>query len=76
MKISDWCLWLSTPGRQLNLSILLGVIAAACFFTAKNFESFNYLLAALIEGVAGFLVLFLAGYSILLSYEMIKKHYK
>lgn len=76
MKVDDWCLWLDTPGRQLNLSVLLGVISAVCFFLPDIFNEFNPYFTAVMKGVAGFLAVYLAGYSILLGSQLLKKRYK
>ncbi|MBD3312725.1 hypothetical protein GF352_04705 [archaeon] len=76
MKLKDFCLWAKTPGMQVNMSVLLMVISFSGFiYTYYASLYWPLTLSSPIMGTFLALGLFYLGYTLILSYFMIKNYY-
>jgi hypothetical protein len=76
VKYKDYCFWAKTPGGQLSVSVLLAAMSFTGFiYTYYASLYWPLFFAALIIGTFLMLSVFYLGYSLILSYLMIKKYY-
>jgi hypothetical protein len=80
--MKDWNIILDTPGKQLNLMVLLGAISVILYAVADSFQKTaaiglgDILALAIIKALAAFLAVYYFIYCIILTKKIIDKYYK
>jgi hypothetical protein len=78
MRIKDWNILCRTIGKQLNLIVGLGILAAVNYFICKWLEKlgFSHLLLQIIEATMVFLAAYYFAYAVILTKRIVEKEYK
>lgn len=76
--MKDWNLVFKTPGKQLNIMLLLGVISVILYVVADYLQKIAgpALDLMLIKGIAIFLAVYYFAYCLILTKKVVDKHYK
>jgi uncharacterized membrane-anchored protein len=80
--MKDWNIILDTPGKQLNLMVLLGAISIILYAIADFFQKklavglCDILALGIIKALAVFLAAYYFIYCIILTKKIIDKYYK
>jgi len=77
--MKDWNFVLKTPGKQLNIMLLLGVISVILYVVADYLQKIiagPALDLMLIKGIAIFLAVYYFAYCLILTKKVVDKHYK
>jgi hypothetical protein len=78
MKLKDWNIIFETPGKQLNLIVVLGIISLIGYFITSDLEKMGYssFTTSMLKGIMIFLAVYYLVYCLLLTKKIIEKYYK